>query len=339
MWQTLAADNDSAHLSHETWRAIKEALGCQIVHERVGVATARPHIEGFFKHLTEMATWLPSATGNRPDSPSRRNPEEGARKYGVLMHLAEELLDVICRNYNVTPNSGCGGLTPLFRLKEMAQKGEFFYCPNGMIGPDKLWRLLPRFPAKLNRAISSTRVGPFYCELFGARYVSPELSNSPILTRANNWDATLYVEEDARFAYLVPSNAPDVVFRVAVTGKYREMPHTISWRQAHEAFIRQQRMANRASSPDSMLGFARGLATVAKENTQSAFRLGGILSFMNRYQKGEVAFTSMEEGTAEDLMRAAESVELSDEVDDPVSSPSPRHGTSPPPTGGIIFGE
>ena len=335
-WQTLAADNDASHISFQTWRAIEEAIGCSVVHERVGQATARPHIEGFFKHLTEMATWLPSATGNRADSPLRRNPEEGAKKHNVLVHLAEELLDVTCRNYNVTPNAGCGGLTPLFRLKEMVQKGEVFYCPNGALGPDKLWRLLPCFPAKLNRATSDTRVGPFYCELFGARYVSPELANSPVLSRANNWNATLYIEEDARFAYLVPEYAPELVFRVAVTGKYLDMPHTIQWRQAHEAFIRRQKMASRVSVPNSMLGFARGLTSAAKEDEKSAALLGGIISFMNRYPKGEVVFTSMEEETVENLRRAAEATDLFEDAE-----PLPPTLITPPRPnpGGVIFGD
>lgn len=338
-WQTLAFDADKSHLSGLTLQALESAIGCHVLNERVGDARARPDIEGFFKNVAEAMSWLPSATGNRPDSPVRRNPEKEAVRHHIVAHLAEELLDVTCRNYNVTPNSGCGGLTPLFMLKELLQRGEVYRLGAGELTDERLWMLLPSYPAKLNRVSRKTRLGPLYVELYGGRYSSPELANAQELALQDNWNVRLYVEEDARFGYLVPEANPTRAFKVVITGKHAETPHTLEWRRAYDVFSRTQRMAARGTNPISMVGFARGLAAVGKDDNKAAALLGDVMSFMTRYSRGEVPLVGFEKDEDQRLLDAVHQIDIGTEDDQEEGGadrpiPLERDGSS----SGIVFG-
>jgi hypothetical protein len=335
VWQTLAFDSDAAHLSAQTLGSIETAVGCSILNERVGHARARPNIEGLFKYLAEAASWLPSATGNRPDSPLRRSPEHQAVRHHIQAHLAEELVDVFFRNHNLTPNAANGGLSPLFMLNELLQRGEVFKLGAGELSTQRLWALLPSYPAKLNRVSPKTRLGPFYVELFGARYSSPELATAQELVLQDDWNVRVYVEEDARFAFVVPLSNSARVFKVAIAGKHAETPHSLEWRRAYDAFTRTQKMRARGTLPITMVGFARGLAELGKEDNKAAALLGDVMSFMTRHNRGEVPLVGFADGEDQRMLEAVHETVLEDddegELPSVVGMPEAR-------SGGIIFG-
>jgi hypothetical protein len=107
-FQYLSLDADSVHMSRQNLDAIEQTLHCRVGSERLGEKEGRPNIEVFFRTIAQFCEWLPSATGNRSDSPARRNPEAAAQRNYVSMALAEELLDIHCRNYNVSPQLALG---------------------------------------------------------------------------------------------------------------------------------------------------------------------------------------------------------------------------------------
>jgi hypothetical protein len=301
-WQFLAADGDAAHMATLLAGTFEQAGICSFLIERVGTPLARAVIERFFKVLTDAASWLPSATDRNPKGAARRNPGKAAEQLYILATLASELLDLICRNYNVTPNASCGGLTPLQFLQELVIKGEAYINPLGH--PNKLWMLLPVYPGKLNRASRQGRLGPFYVELFGARYTSPEIANSQVLAAMDDWRVRVYVQEDARFAIVVPEANSSLVFKVAVRGKYSEVPHTLEWRRAYQNYTKNAVLAGRAQGPHPMLGFLKGLSAVAKEEERVATLLAGTVAFIDRYGVGEDSLIGTTRDESERLLEA-----------------------------------
>jgi hypothetical protein len=347
-WQSLAMDADVVHTS--LTETIKQALNCHVAYERVGIASARACIEGFYRKLTDLATWLPSATGNRPGSPARRNPEHEAKRLHIVAPLANELLDLLCRNYNVTGNGACDGLSPLQKLQELLIKGEVYVNPLGSLGPDKLYMLLPRHSATLNRPVGKGQYGPFYIQLFGARYTSPELAADKALAHLPHWKVDLYVQEDARFAFAVPLADPSRVFRVAVkTAKYADMPHTLAWRRAHAALVTNKVIGDTSTRPNTMIGLLKGLAEIAKTNSAAASLLGAVTDFISRYQAGVTSYVGATQEELEQLLESVARINLEDEeqereasMGDSLSPLAVEPPESPPKSrphsgGGIIF--
>lgn len=310
-WQVLAMDSDSTHSALLRTDSLKDSIGCDVVFDRVGKAQSRPYIEKFFGTFAEAASWLPSATGNRPGSPYRRNdPAAQAIKYHLYAHLAEELLDVTCRNYNVSSQAGTGGVSPLLRLKELLQRGQVFRLPTGELSEERLWMLLPCYPAKLNRRSVKSRSGPLYVELHGARYTGKALSNAPELAHLPNRNVRIYVEEDARLAYVVHEDFPLRTYKVAVSGKYDDEPHTLMLRRAHHTFCKNRKMSDRVTQPLSMLGFARGLAEAGKGDSAAATVLGEAISFMTHYNRGEVPLVGLQPDEAQQLLDTVHDIDL-----------------------------
>ena len=312
-WQELAMDADAAHTSQTTWDAIDAALACKTKHERVGEATARPNIEGFFAVLADMASWLASATGNRPDSPARRNPEAAARRHNILAAKANELLDVVCRNFNATANGAADGISPLNRTLELMIRGELYRHEIGSVSTDKLWMLCPMYPARFNRISRKGRLGPLYIELFGGRYTSPQLANNQALARMEDQGVKLYVQEDARFAYAVPDANNSLMFPVAITGKLAATPHNLQWRRAFTSFVKNVPLGDRARSPHTMIGYLTGLAEVAKEGGAAATLLADVTEFMTRYQTGRTSYIGTTKEEAERLRESVVGVDLDDD--------------------------
>ncbi len=118
LWRELALDADASHLSAENLRVAKDLLKCNVVSERVGDPRARACIEGFYAFLAECMEMLPSSTGNSPFSAAWRGPEDAAVKYHIAFSIAEDLLDVYARNWNVEPKAACGGVSPLAMLQD-----------------------------------------------------------------------------------------------------------------------------------------------------------------------------------------------------------------------------
>lgn len=222
-WQVLAIDRHSTHFSDDVLRAMEHAIGCHIDGERVGQPTARHTLERWFAILAEMSKSLPSATGNNPRSPARRKPEEAAERFMVVAPLAEHLLDVMARNYNVTPSSHCGGISPLQRLSEMVAAHRHFPLTIGALRQENLFLLLPRYPAVAGRKRGKNRLGPLGVNLFGGRYVGPTLAADIELAEAVDKSVWVYVQEDACHAYVVPVAFPTHHHKVILVGAYSKM--------------------------------------------------------------------------------------------------------------------
>lgn len=312
LWQVLAMDAHSTHFAAPVLHALEEAIGCHIAGERVGEPTARASLEKFFHILAVLEQNLPSATGNNPDSPARRNPEGNARRWVVVAPLAEQLLDVICRNYNVTPSSACGGLSPMQRLAEMVAGGRVFRCPIGELRQTNLHLLLPRYPAVASRKRGKDRLGPLGVNLFGGRYVGPELTKDIELAEALDKRVWVYVQDDACHAVVVPWAFPDRHYKVVLVGRYSDEPHTLTQRRLAAAFAKNNHVKGHADAPNLTAGITRALGAAAKKDDAAASLLSGVVAFQDRYGRGDAHYVDMTEADFAKLTTYAQSLAKED---------------------------
>jgi len=200
--------------------------------------------------------------------------------------------------------------------------------------------LLPCYPAKLNRRSVKSRGGPLYVELYGARYTSKALANAPELAHLPNRNVRIFVEEDARLAYVVHEDFPLRTYKVAVSGKYDDEPHTLMLRRAHHTFCKNRRMSDRVTQPLSMLGFSRGLAEAGRGDAAVATILGDAISFMTHYNRGEVPLVGLQPDEAQQLLDAVHDIDLWADGEDGEEGSHRRPDDSEPDddaTGGIVF--
>ena len=292
-WQTLALDSDSTHLSAQSLEAARDVVKCNIVSERIGTASARGCIEGFFPFLSKLMESSPAATGNRPDSHVRRDPEAAAIRWNIVGTLADEILDLYCRNFNATPSAAAGGVSPLARLAELRTASEFFQFQINDLSAAATWKLLAMEPATATRRRGKSGFGPLGVNLFGGRYVGPALARDQELAFATNKEVSVYVQEDARFAFVVPVAFPDRVYPVILKGRYADMPHTLTWRRLASNAAKNAAIAGKADSPQIMFGLLQGLGEAAKTDGEAASVLAGAVSFMNRFGNGDVGYVEM----------------------------------------------
>ncbi len=343
LWQLLAMDAHSTHFGNAVLHAMEEAIGCHIAGERVGQPTARGSLEKFFHILALLEQNLPSATGNRADSPARRNPEANARRWVVVAPLAGQLLDVICRNYNVTPSAACGGISPLQKLSEMLTQGRVYRSAIGELRQSNLHLLLPRYPATAGRKRGQHRLGPLGVNLFGGRYVGPELAADVELAEALDKRVWVYVQDDACHAVVVPWAFPDRHYKVILVGRYSNEPHTLAQRRLAAAYAKNNHIKGHADAPNLTTGLLRGLGEAAKTDDAAASLLSGVVAFQDRHGRGDATYVDLSEADLSKLRAYAQSIakedaELDEEAEDqpgwypPSESPptSRKGGTTAP---------
>lgn len=326
-FMTFAYDGDSSHLSVETLGALAEVLRCEIAAERIGDWTGRPNVEGWFKRLATFDATTPAATGNRPDSAARRDPEQGARELMFYAPLAFESLDLIGRTHNITPLGCLDGDTPLERLAELTRNGRVFRSQVGEIGRGNLHLLLPRHPVHLVEYRAATKGhGVLGFNFKGAWYTCKELNADKELRFAPDRWGVLYLNEDARSGWFVPNAFPERKCLVTVTGRWAATPHTLQWRQFHESLSAGKVDRGKAALPQLPIGVLRALSLAAKDNDALMNLTSGAIAFMERHERGQV--TEVDVTRAELDAALAFSEELEPEV---VGAPV-RHMAPPPPT-------
>ncbi len=298
-WMSLAFDADSCHLSIAEQQLLTKVVGCS-ESERVGQPTARNSIEGFHRFSASAFETLSSGTGSNPQSPARRDPEGAAQKWNIYAHHLEELLDVYSRNFNARV-SQTTGKSPLQLLDELSVLQDVFISRVGDFGPDNGYRLLPSYRAKLTLSRGS-KGGALQVWLAGARYSSRKLASNPLLLTETNWEVTVYVEHDGRFAHVVPDAYPDMRFGVRVMGRQlRRFPHPLEWRRLVAAANKNKGLQDAAVSGDDMLNYLIDLGQRAKAGEEGAPTLLTMFTgFMANVQANAVPFV-MTQGERDEL--------------------------------------
>jgi hypothetical protein len=313
MCKTLCLDNDSTHLAEDTLESIRDTFRCSIVNGLVGVPEKHAFVERLFVAWSTAMSMLPSATGTGIDDPARQHDaQEAAVRYRITWWLAEEILDVLCRNWNVTPMLALGGVSPLHAAEELWRKGRVFRSGFGQFTPPSLFRFLPKNPGKRSPALGHLRNGnplsPLVVRHGDAVYTSAALNLHRDLYHVANREVDIYVQEDARFAIVVPHAFPDRAYPVAIAGRYAETPHTIEMRLLTNRYAKRVTTQHRASVANTMAGVVGALASQKTNDRAFQYFMGGLLNFLGRAGTGNLTYIDLSEEDRERLLLEAKDI-------------------------------
>ncbi|MBB3814758.1 hypothetical protein FHY12_000203 [Xanthomonas arboricola] len=112
----VAMDNAKAHLAIDLEQSVCRARGGMLVFGKAHQPRSRPIVEQLFSRLErgalrEVPGGFEPATRLGEDKMRISNFSPG--DHPIQLHLFEELLDVIIANYNATPHSALGDISPL----------------------------------------------------------------------------------------------------------------------------------------------------------------------------------------------------------------------------------
>lgn len=320
-------DRALQHRAGDVRGAIKDVTGCQIDFDQPAEALSRRFIEGFFKFLARFARWLESATGNHPDSPSRRDSEGGAVRSRLTLQLARELLQLYCRNYNVTKRKGTGK-SPMDVLQDRRRQDRCYIGRLGEYGSKNLYKLLPKLEGKLSKRVSRAH-GPVCIYLGYEYYLGPDMSSRHELMTVADKTVDVYLQRDARFGFAVPRAFPDVTpFEIVVCGPWATEPHTLEWRMHVKRMAAHGWFADHGDKPLLGFGAARALGRAAKTEEGLADLLSGYYLFADQYGRGEVQHVNMTPERRGQLLAWIAGAEV---VDVPPSPRSDADSDSQPP--------
>ncbi len=129
---SVALDNAMAHYAIEFEQAFCRGHGGVLVYGRAHTPRSRPIVEQLFSRLERGALRLiPGGfePATRLSDNKIRISNFAPGDAPIQLHLFEELLDVIIANYNATPHSSLGNLTPLQHLQIRPQRA-FDFVPD-----------------------------------------------------------------------------------------------------------------------------------------------------------------------------------------------------------------
>lgn len=325
----LCLDSDSTHLSADTRECFEDILRSTIVNGLLGVPEKNSFVEQLFRLWSAAMSLLPSATGRHIDDPARQpDAQAAAVRYRITWALAEEILDVLCRNWNVTPMLALGGVSPLQAADELQRKGRVFRSGFGQFAKPSLYRFLPKNPGTRPPVLGHLRNGhplsPLVVRHGGAIYTSFALNAQRDLYHASERGVDIYVQEDARFAFVVPHAFPERVYAVAMAGRYSDTPHTIEMRLLTGRFAKRTTTQHRASTGNTMLGVIGALASQRTSDKAFQHFLASMLNWAGKAGAGNLTYIDLTEedrerliGEAKEVMRGEGYDPDSDGDDDP----------------------
>jgi hypothetical protein len=276
-FQVLNWDSDASHEAITEKSQIEEVIGCTFEHRGVGMSMTRAIAEQFMKVLARPMQRTSVSTGNSPADPLKRDDlMQTAERLLIPAWFAQEFADILGRNYNVTPQAKLGGIGPLQHLRELALVDEVFTSKLGDLGPNRLYRLLPCYEVNITRTRGN--YGPFSVCFLGTRYSSQELATDEQLLTTSDWSAKLYVEEDARFAHVVPNAFPERVFHVVCGRNYRHFSHPLEYRRLFEAMGSEAARGGRALRKHPVIGVLESLGHRALAGMPTAAAALNLLS-------------------------------------------------------------
>ncbi|MDE1997884.1 MAG: hypothetical protein KGI52_03040 [Burkholderiales bacterium] len=119
VWRQIRLDNARAHLSADCLDLLCDTLGCQVDFGPAYHPDDRPFIERYFATVVQtFSRRLPGAIEPKGESDRMRllgqlRDKKRADRLVVSAQELDELLAMMVWNYNGTPHSSLGGLTPL----------------------------------------------------------------------------------------------------------------------------------------------------------------------------------------------------------------------------------
>jgi putative transposase len=118
-WNELKYDNAKANIAEFVLKRLTRIISCSVNPGRAGTPEDRAIMERWYGIFEENGFHrLPNTTGSHPGDPRRKNPEQAALKDEITLEHLYELTDVMIADYNGTPHTGLGYLTPLETIRQ-----------------------------------------------------------------------------------------------------------------------------------------------------------------------------------------------------------------------------
>jgi len=271
----FAFDNSLAASSPNLQLTLIRHLQARVNLGKCASPEGRAFVESFFRKLTHDGIQkLPSTTGGSPDSPKRRHPEERAHRFSLTVEAAEQILEVIIREYNNTVH-GSLGCTPLQYIRTWDESGGLArYLPRTLRGLDFLYEQAVRLTVR-GSIQSGTRP---YVQYAGARYRSAQLAQH-VTSIGSKIIGVLDRRNIAVMRAFLPSGEP--LGTLKAQGRWGLSPHSLKTRRAIIARERDGELAH--FSPDPVDNFATALT----QEAGGARAMANELARVNRERQAE----------------------------------------------------
>lgn len=253
-------DNASQHWAVMIREDLRAAIGCAIAWGGVGHWWRNAISERLFGTLERYGFQrLPSSMGNGTQDPHRAdNPALEAKGVGIEWHELVQVLDVLLANYNATPHSALGGLSPLDHIRQSLNSRLPRWIPRiapppTATSPRLGWTVLR------DKTICGSvrhRVTP-YVEIFEERYTGDHLCKRYDLIGRK---CVVHVPENMVSCELFLAGGERLGTLTVLHKGWANTPHTIQDRQAFNRLVRDGNNLDRADPIASLAAHYRSKA-------------------------------------------------------------------------------
>jgi len=295
----FAFDNSLAARSPALQSKLMMGLGARVNLGKSASPEGRAFVESFFKKMTENGFQrLPSTTGNSPDSPKRRNPEEKAHYFELTSEAAEQIAEVLGAEYNNTDH-GVTNCTPLDYIRTWDESGGLIRrIPQAQRGLE----FLREMELRLTVRGSADRGERPYVQWEDAKYRNPRLAQYTKMI-GSKIIAIVDIRNVAVMRIFLPIGEPLGILKAQ--GRWGLSPHSLKTRRA---ILRRERNGELPLvSADPIENYVADLTARASKNRAAANELARI-----RRERGdgrEPARNISSPETASALTNAAEDMD------------------------------
>lgn len=260
-WNEFSVDGALANVCKRVESTLHEVVGCRILKPQDANSYTsrrskddRPYIESFFGHLAAGGFHrLAPTTGSKPADKQGADPVAIADATAFQLEYAEELLDTLIANYNVTPHSGLGFRSPLAQLQFLLPPSQPLKCAE----PDSVKRMVGvrRLCTVLGGVKSGRRP---YFNFANARYSAEWLVLRTDLLGKDLW-LQIEDEDDARFA-TVSDGKGLYLGVVRAAPPWHRTPHSLYIRQSIRSLEKRRllHLSTQCDAVEELVRFAEG---------------------------------------------------------------------------------
>ena len=231
-WDETSVDGSLAETCDGVKAILRNAVGSVLLEPKNSFSKRRskddrPYVEAFFRRIASGGFHrLSNTTGGNSSYRHGRSPEDVALTSRFQYEYAEELLDVLLANYNVTSHKGIGGRAPL-------EYAKFLYKESGRKFRNISADLVEDFFSVRKRCIvrgGAAKGRAPYVEFFYARYTNEILQNRNDLVGSKIW-VIQHKENDGRIARASTLNGTSLgVLRAGPP--WNCLPHSLAVRKS-----------------------------------------------------------------------------------------------------------
>lgn len=258
-WDEMSVDEAMINRCKAVNQGLRDIVGCKTIVLPRHSPNDRPFIERFFG-LLEAAGFhrLPNTTGNSPTDPRRSSPAAVAVRWQFQIEQAEELLEVLCANYNATPHHSLGFRSPLDYLAFLCPETR---CDLRIANPQDVRSIANiRTTATVKGGVKHGRRP--YVQYLGVRYSSETLGRSHHLA---GMKVTLVVDdEDLRTIHIYQENGSPLGV-VQAGPPWHRVPHSIIIRKAVLS-LANRKLLHLSSSTDPVIALLEYAEANLKHN-------------------------------------------------------------------------